>query len=298
METVEKDGVMQEIKWRTRTDLAVEITENLEETELEEGVNIQVHYNCDKSIKETIIKIVNEKGERRIGKPKGTYITIEGEDLSDPDESYHKEMSFIFSERLNEMLRQYNSILIAGLGNENITSDSLGPNVVKNLFVTRHLLKEGIIHKSKSVCALIPGVMGQTGMEAVDMIKGVVREIKPDVVVVIDALAARNVGRLTKTIQICDTGIAPGSGVGNHRKEISKTSIGVDVIAVGVPTVIAVPTLVMDALSILEDAEEVANLKKYMPTELLDMYVTPKNVDEAVKKISYTISEAFNQIVI
>ncbi|MBE5955555.1 MAG: GPR endopeptidase [Lachnospiraceae bacterium] len=289
---------MKEQKWKTRTDLALEITENLGETEIEDGVSIQINYNENHNMKETIIRILNKNGEQTIGKPIGTYITIEGEDLSLPDESYHKEMSCFLAKRLAYILKQYKHILVAGLGNDQITSDSLGPDVIKNLFVTRHLMKEGIVKNARLVSALIPGVMGQTGIETVEIIKGTVKEIKPDVLLVIDALAARNVKRLNKTIQICNTGIAPGSGVGNHRKEISKKTVGVDVIAIGVPTVIAVPTLVNDALSLLtEDADEMS-LNHYIVPELLDMFVTPKNIDEAVKKISYTISEAINEIVI
>jgi spore protease len=159
-------------------------------------------------------------------------------------------------------------------------------------------MQEGILEKARMISTLVPGVMGQTGIEAVEIIRGVIKEIKPEVVLVIDALAARNVQRLNKTIQICDTGIAPGSGVGNYRKEISEKTLGIDVIAVGVPTVISVPTLVNDALSMLSGEGEEMDLRHYMMEEILDMYVTPKNIDEAVKKISYTISEAINQIVI
>lgn len=298
MEMNMRKHAMKQYKWKARTDLALEITENLEETELEDGVSIQINYNYNHKIKETIIKILNEKGEGTIGKPKGNYITIEGDDLSDPNDSYHKEMSLILSKRLKIMLKDYKHIFVAGLGNEQITSDSLGPKVVNNLFITRHLMREDILEKVRMISALVPGVMGQTGIEAVEIICGVIKETKPDVVLVIDALAARNVQRLNKTIQICDTGISPGSGIGNHRKEISKKTLGIDVIAVGVPTVISVPTLVNDALSMLRGDTEEINLGPYIMPELLDMYVTPKNIDEAVKKISYTISEAINQIVI
>ena len=283
---------------QSRTDLALEITENYDEKEIEEGVSFQVKYNKKHNIKETIIKIKNEKGERQIGKLKGTYITIEGDDLAEPDESYHEDISFHLAETLNKLLKAYDHILIAGLGNEQITSDSLGPNVVRNLYVTRHIIKEGIGSKTRMISALIPGVMGQTGMEASEIIKGAATEVKPDVILVIDALAARNVRRLNKTIQICDTGISPGSGVGNYRKEISKTTMGIDVIALGVPTVISVPTLINDALSVLSNEEEEMDLGKYIEPELFEMFVTPKNIDEAVKKISYTISEAINHLVI
>lgn len=289
---------MYQNKWETRTDLALEMTESLEETEIEDGISIQVNYNKSGRLRETIIRILNEQGEKTIGKPKGTYITMEGDNLSDPDDSYHEEMSCFLSQRLKKILNHYRHILIVGLGNEQITSDALGPDVIKNLYVTRHLLQEGLLKKAKMVSGLTPGVMGQTGMEAFEIVKGVIETIGPDAVLVIDALAARNVQRLNKTIQICDTGIAPGSGVGNHRKEISKKTVGIDVFAIGVPTVISVPTLVNDALAVFTEEAEDMNLRKYIVPELLDMFVTPKNIDEAVKKISYTISEAINQFVI
>jgi len=289
---------MKNILIQSKTDLALELTENLEETEIEKGISIKVNYHQNRSIKETIIRILNENGEHVVGKPKGTYITIEGEDLSFSDESYHKNVSKVLARRLEKTLKKYKHIMIVGLGNEKITSDSLGPNVIRNLFVTRHLVKEGIVQSNKVVSGIIPGVMGQTGIETSEFIKGVAKEIEPDVIIVIDALAARNVQRLNKTIQICDTGIAPGSGVGNHRKEISKKTIGIDVIAIGVPTVISVPTLVNDSLSLLSEEVEQLNLQRYILPELLDMFVTPKNIDDAVKKISFTISEAINQTVI
>lgn len=284
--------------WQSRTDLAVELTENLHETEVEDGITIRINQNKQKTIKETVIRITNEHGEKSLGKPIGTYITIEGEDLSGDDESYHKDLSLFLAQRLKKIFFKYQHILVVGLGNGQITSDSLGPMVVDNLFITRHLRKEGLLHEGKILSAIVPGVMAQTGMETSEIIKGVCEQIKPEVVIPIDALAARNANRLNKTIQICDTGIAPGSGVGNHRKEITKKSIGVDVIAVGVPTVISVPTLINDALSVLSDEDESINLGKYILPQLTDMFVTPKNIDEAVKRISYTISEAINQLVI
>ena len=283
--------------WQSRTDLALELTENLEETEVEDGISMEIHRNPKRTIKETIIRIKNEAGEKSLGKSVGTYITIEGEELSSPDESYHEELSHFLAQRLKNMLKPYDHILVAGLGNHQITSDSLGPFVVDNLYVTRHLKEEELLKDGKTLSAVTPGVMGQTGMEAGEIMKGVVNQIHPDVILAIDALAARNSLRLNKTIQICDTGIAPGSGVGNYRREITEQTMGVRVIAIGVPTVISVPTIVNDALSILADEEEEIHLEKYISPELADMFVTPKNVDEAVKKISYTISEAINQVV-
>ncbi len=283
---------------RPRTDLALELTENLSKTEIEDGISIEIQWSEDHSIKETTICITNENGANVVGKPKGTYITIEGVDLSDPDEDFHKKFSRIFSETLNKMLQKYKHILAVGLGNALMTADSLGPLVIQNLYITRHLLKEGLIKDDDYRCisALVPGVMAQTGMESGEIIKGVTDHLKPDVILIIDALAAQNASRLNRTIQISNTGISPGSGVGNHRKEITKDTMGVEVIAVGVPTVISVPTIVNDALSLFDDHEDI-HLENYIAPELAEMYVTPKNVDEAVKKISYTISEGINRIV-
>ena len=191
-----------------------------------------------------------------------------------------------------------------------MTPDALGPFVIDNLYVTRHLLKEGILSQSVEMSAIAPGVMAQTGMEAVTVLKALVDEIRPELLIVIDALAARESDRLNKTIQLADTGITPGSGVGNHRQAINEQSIGIPVLAIGVPTVIAVPTIVNDAMDVLVDAigkQSAKNvLKKFNEEEryqlacemvtpyLEDMFVTPKDIDEAVKRISYTISEAIH----
>lgn len=293
-----KEGRLNQGRWKSRTDLALEITEELKETDIDDGISLQTDYNKKKTLKETIIRIKNEKGETALGKKIGTYITLEGVDLASPDESFHEEMSLFLAQKLEKMLKGYEHILVAGLGNRQITSDSLGALVVDHLFVTRHLLREKILKNGRKISAIVPGVMGQTGMEAGEIIKGITQQVKPDVILAIDALAAKNVQRLNRTIQICNTGIAPGSGIGNHRKEISKESMGIEVIALGVPTVISVPSLINDALLGLADEEEEVDFSKYLPFELAGMFVTPKNIDDAVGKISFTISEAINQIVI
>ena len=288
--------------WQIRTDLAVELTENLgkkretrEEVEVEEGITMEI--NGEEQVKETVIRIKNEKGEKTLGKPCGCYITLEGEDLSAFDENYHENVSQMLRKRLEKMLASYGHILVVGLGNQQVTADSLGPLVLQNLHLTRHLKREGLWEGERWISGIAPGVMAQTGMEAGEIVRALVKEISPEVVLAVDALAARNVQRLNRTIQISDTGIAPGSGVGNHRMELTEKTLGVKVIAIGVPTVISVPTLVSDALSpYLGEGEELA-IEDTMDPALAEMFVTPKNVDEAVKKISYTISEAVNQAV-
>ena len=296
---------------RGRTDLAVEMKEDIQSDEPINGVHVMTKNNGDSDIKEVRIVVENEQGAMSLGKPVGTYITLESEHLREHDEGFHAPMSEVLSRHLKQFIGNKKRIMVAGLGNREVTPDALGPFVIDNLYVTRHLLKEGIISKSMEISAIAPGVMAQTGMESVTILKALIREINPDLLSVIDALAARDSDRLNKTIQLADTGITPGSGVGNHRNAINEESVGVPVIAIGVPTVIAVPTIVNDAMDMMVSAigKQTAKnvLKKFTEEEryqlacemvtpyLESMFVTPKDIDEAVKRISYTISEAINQ---
>ena len=298
---------------RGRTDLAVEMKEEIQSDEPIRGVHVMTKNNGDTDIKEVRIVVENEQGAMQVGKPVGTYITLESEQLRRADEEFHKPMTEVLARHLRQFVGNRKRIMVAGLGNREVTPDALGPFVIDNLYVTRHLLKEGIISHSAEISAIAPGVMAQTGMEAVTVLKALIDEIKPELLIVIDALAARESDRLNKTIQLADTGITPGSGVGNHRSAINEESVGIPVLAIGVPTVIAVPTIVNDAMDVLVDAigkQSAKNvLKKFNEEEryqlacemvtpyLEDMFVTPKDIDEAVKRISYTISEAINQAV-
>ena len=278
---------------RGRTDLAVEMKEDIQAEEPVRGVHVLTKNNGDTDIKEVRIVVENEEGAMCLGKPVGTYITLESEQLRRQDEEFHKPMMEVLARHLRQFVGNKKKIMVAGLGNRGVTPDALGPFVIDNLYVTRHLLKEGILSQSVEMSAIAPGVMA--------------------LLIVIDALAARESDRLNKTIQLADTGITPGSGVGNHRQAINEQSIGIPVLAIGVPTVIAVPTIVNDAMDVLVDAigkQSAKNvLKKFNEEEryqlacemvtpyLEDMFVTPKDIDEAVKRISYTISEAINQAV-
>ncbi len=221
-------------------------------------------------------------------------------------------MSESLYQSLKRMLKGKTKILVAGLGNRAVTPDALGPMVIDNLYVTRHLIREDILFCAYEISAVAPGVMAQTGMESQEILKGVVAQVKPEVLLVIDALAAGTSNRLNKTIQLADTGIAPGSGVGNHRKAINYESMGVPVIAIGVPTVISVPAIVDDAMDVMLDAFGKNGTREAMETfteqeryqlacemvepYLANMFVTPKNIDEAIKRISFTISEAINRL--
>lgn len=277
---------------QNRTDLALELKEEKNIGSAESGIIVKTRIDTANHIKETKILIPNKKGERSLGKPKGSYITIEAGDLSSNDGSFHKEMSEALFLNLRQLLGKRKKILIAGLGNANVTADSLGPKVVNNLCITRHLQKEGIGKYQFELSAIAPGVMAQTGIETSEILESLAAKIKPDVLIAIDALAARSSSRLNKTIQISDTGIAPGSGVGNHRNEITEHTIGVPVFAIGVPTVISVPAIIHD----LFGEQPVENGYENIDEEFISMHVTPKNIDESMKRISYTISEGINHL--
>ena len=277
---------------QNRTDLALELKEEKNIGSAESGIIVKTRIDTANHIKETKILIQNKKGERSLGKPKGSYITIEAGDLSSNDGSFHIEMSEALFLNLRQLLGKRKKILIAGLGNANVTADSLGPKVVNNLCITRHLQKEGIGKYQFELSAIAPGVMAQTGIETSEILESLAAKIKPDVLIAIDALAARSSSRLNKTIQISDTGIAPGSGVGNHRNEITEHTIGVPVFAIGVPTVISVPAIIHD----LFGEQPVENGYENIDEEFISMHVTPKNIDESMKRISYTISEGINHL--
>ena len=314
-------------KYNIRTDLALEEKERFESDQVEvQGVVLEEEYDKEREIRVTTVRIETENGAKTMGKPVGTYLTIEAPNLSSPDEGIHREVSEELAKYLIEVMKKIlpesehdKEVLVIGLGNRQATPDALGPYVADNLNVTRHIVKEygkyaALEEMNCVVSAIVPGVMAQTGMETAEIIKGVVRETKPDLLIVIDALAARNSRRLNRTIQIADTGINPGSGVGNYRNAITKETIGVPVIAIGVPTVVDAVTIVSDTmenlLSALEtseslkgvglvlggysEAEKYELIKELIAPNLNSMFMTPKDIDETVKRLSYTISEGLN----
>lgn len=310
-------------KYSIHTDLALEEKERFESDHVEvQGVILEEEYDKEREIRITKVKIETEKGARAMGKPVGTYITMEAPNMAVPDEEYHREISEELAKYIKELIKIEKEdyvVLVAGLGNRQVTPDALGPHVVDNLAITRHIVKEygkyaigeDAVHMTS---AIVPGVMAQTGMETLEIIKGIVKETKPDLVIAVDALAARNSKRLNRTIQIADTGINPGSGVGNHRNGITEETIGVPVIAIGVPTVVDAATIVNDTMENLIAALETSEtlkgvgvvLQGYNATEkyelikelisphLNGMFVTPKDIDETIKRIGYTISEGLN----
>lgn len=274
-----------------RTDLALESKERLEAEKNEmRGVTFEEIYDEKRNVTITKVVIETENGAKSIGKPVGTYLTLEAPDMVAPDEGSHREVSEVLSEQLRAILKEeIKSVLVVGLGNREVTPDALGPEVVGNLYITRHILREYGEYafpdkKVASISSIVPGVMAQTGMESLEIIKGIISETKPQLVIAIDALAARSVKRLGRTIQIADTGINPGSGVGNHRKGLNEETLGVPVVAIGVPLVVDAATIVYDAC---HDVDKI-------PSGIAGMFVTPKNIDETVKNISFTISEGLN----
>lgn len=285
--------------FEVRTDLALEARENLDKSGEElNGIQIQEEEDSQNNIHTTTVTITTENSAKAIGKPVGCYVTMEVPDLGSEDEGYHREISEVLAQRLKSLRKnRVGSVLLVGLGNRNVTPDALGPLVMDNLKITRHLFKEfGLTEEGKNqVSALVPGVMAQTGMETLEIIRGVVDETRPDMVIVVDALAARSIKRLNRTIQISDAGIHPGSGVGNHRCRLNHETLGVPVIAIGVPTVVDAATIVYDAIGQTElEEDQVQDLREQMAPGLNTMFVTPKDIDETVKKVSYTISEALN----
>ncbi len=308
---------------QVRTDLALETREKFEEDNVEiKGVKVDEKYLEETEIKVTTMVIETENGAKAMGRPKGNYITIEASDMDGQDEEYHQRISMELARIIKNLLPKTEeklSVLIVGLGNREVTPDALGPRVVDQMMITRHVLKEFGKYafgeeEVTSVSGIVPGVMAQTGMESQEIIRGIIEETTPDVLIAIDALAARSTKRLSRTIQITDTGINPGSGVGNHRHGLSKETVGIPVIAIGVPTVVDAATIVSDTMqNLIQAMEESAHLQslstglnalnameKYelirelLSPQLNTMFVTPKDIDESVRKLSDTISEGLN----
>ncbi len=284
-----------------RTDLALEAKNNITEDKgLIKGIKVSEDYDEKNDINIIRMDVLNRYAAGKIGKPIGTYITMEVPHLKNEDEEFHMAISRALAAQLKRLIAQNYSwennvpqILVAGLGNTKATPDALGPGVVSNLMITRHLIEymgyDSVDNAFAVVSAIIPGVMAQTGMETSEIISAVVKKTSPDILIVIDALAARSLSRLNSTIQITNTGICPGSGVGNDRNAINKRTMGIPVIAVGIPTVVDGATLIYDSLERNKVDTTAINLAEYE-----SMYITPKDIDATIKRESYTISEAIN----
>ena len=282
-----------------RTDLAVEAKEAIKGEKEIKGVALKREEKDGVTV--ATLEIRTDEGSKTMGKEKGTYITVELEEEN--EEAVIRE--------LVQQMRQLSGgkndrCFILGLGNREITPDALGPLTIDKVLVTRHLIREfGSEMKKKyhfsEAQALAPGVMAQTGMEMQEIVKGIVDKTTPDIVFVVDALAARSMHRLGRTIQLTDTGISPGAGVGNNRKELNRRTLGVDVIAIGVPTVVDAETIVEDYMEAgLEKSDLTAQEKKQFMQHIKNekmkgIFMTGQDVDQKVRRMSRVLSDALNQ---
>ncbi|MDK2991897.1 MAG: spore protease [Clostridiales bacterium] len=303
-----------------RTDLAIEARELYKEGNAGEVPGVEVEDESSLNVKVTRVKIISQEGQQAMGKPMGTYITIEADKLRDRDIDVEDEVSRVLAKELVSLLKVDKDAvaLVVGLGNWNVTPDALGPRVISKLMVTKHLLELKPEYKDsglRPVCAITPGVLGTTGMETSDIIEGIIEKIKPDFIIAIDALASRRMNRISTSIQIADTGINPGSGIGNYRSALSQDALGIPVIAIGVPTVVDAGTMANDTIDMLietlmkqskGDTQFYSILKsmdrdeKYsLITEVISPYVgklmvTPKDIDAVIDDVSRIIANGIN----
>ena len=304
--------------YNIRTDLAVEAHEVL--SAREEIPGVQVSKEGDEDITIHRVSITTEQGAARMGKAVGNYLTLEVPGLRKKNTALQDKVVRVFYKELQRMfnLNDRQSVLAIGLGNWNVTPDALGPRVVRELFVTRHILdlKPEILGEGyRSVAAVAPGVLGITGIETGEIIRGITEYVKPDIIVAIDALAAQRMSRLHTTIQVSDTGIVPGSGVGNRRLGINRQTIGIPVYAIGVPTVVDAVTIAGDSMDHLAEAlkresaqgnmfanivqkmnwEEKRNIiKEVLQPFAGDLIVTPKEIDTLIDDISLVIAASLD----
>ena len=307
-------------KYNIRTDLALEARELCgEKAENIDGV--EAEYLGDNDVPVTRVKITNENGAKALGKEMGTYITVEAPLLRENRPDIMEKASFALQNELKELLgdRGKKSVLAVGLGNRMITPDSLGPKVISHLVVTRHIMDEmprDAREEFAPLCAVAPGVLGITGIETGEIIKGVAERVKPDMIIAVDSLAARKTERVSTTVQISDTGISPGSGVGNTRNEISEKTLGIPVIAIGVPMVVDAATIANDAIDSVIDVlaansdkdggfyKMLKNMDRQDKHTLISgvlsdrpFYVTPKEIDAVSDRMAKVVANGINKAV-
>ena len=305
-----------------RTDLALEAHEiYTEEKHVKSISGVDIESFNKNNVNVTRVKILNPEGSKALKKPIGDYVTMEIPEYVHETKENFDGIIKIFSDELKRMVpkRTKNSVtLVVGLGNRNITADALGPKTVDGLLVTRHLfdlMPEDISEGIMPVCAISPGVLGITGIETNEIIKGVTERIKPDVIIAIDALASRSISRVMTTIQLSNTGIKPGAGVGNERGGLDLETLGVPVIAVGVPTVVDAATMANDTIDMvienisshtdkdtrfyqmlknIDKNEKYALIDEVLKKSFTNLVVTPKEVDEIIDDLAEIISDGIN----
>ncbi|MBB6624282.1 GPR endopeptidase [Clostridium gasigenes] len=306
-----------------RTDLAIEAREMYKRDNKSEIDGVIVEEEKDGEIKISTVTIETDEAGEKIGKPKGNYITIDFPEYTHYDGESMDKVSYVVSNVLKRMVSMPDekTVLVVGLGNWNVTPDALGPKVSEKIMVTRHLkevMPDVIDDSVRSVCTIAPGVLGITGIETGEVIKSLVNKIKPDLVICVDALGSRKLERVNRTIQIGDTGISPGAGVGNHRMKINEETLGVKVIAIGVPTVVDAATMANDTIDLLLDEligkaeegkefynmlksidknEKSALIKEVLNPFIGDLMVTPKDIDTIVNSLAKIIANGINMAI-
>jgi len=305
------------------TDLAIEVAETIRhaypDTDIE-GVGMEVTEALEGAVTTTIVEIRNEMGARAMERPVGRFITVESALMKENDLDAHDEIIKIVADRLAALaeLAPTDVILVVGLGNSHVTPDALGPRVAAKILVTRHVMDDltpELGDAVRAVAAVSPGVMGTTGIETAEIVRGLVARVQPDLVIAIDALAARHTKRINATIQMSDTGVSPGGGMGQCRTQLSKETLGVPVIGIGVPTVVDAATLVNDTMDMMltniaencpHDGAFYESLRTLTEEEKYDficesltpyagnMFVTPKEVDAVVERLARIIANALN----
>lgn len=272
----------------------------------------------NEKIKITKVKVTNQNGAEAIGKPIGNYITIDIKKLKIATDDDIQKASDVLSRELKKLIDEHSvaidEILVVGLGNEYVTPDSLGPKVIADIDVTRHILKympEVLDPNTRPVSAISPGVLGTTGIETLEILKGIVDNTKPKLLIIIDALASKSIERISSTIQLADTGIIPGAGVGNTRKEISKETLGIPVIAIGIPTVVEAATIAADSIDLfieklqneaksndylnqLKEEDKYSQIKEALMPGDYNFIVTPKEIDELIENMKDVVARGIN----
>ena len=304
-----------------RTDLALERRDlykkaNNIEDEVD-GIETEEE-KVDEDIKITRVKVLNENGENAIGKKVGNYITIDINNLKIAGEEQIQKASEALTKELKELLKKHieeqEPLLVVGLGNLYVTPDALGPKVVQDIDITRHILQympEALDKNTRPVSAISPGVLGTTGIETLEILKGIVDNIKPKLLIIIDALASRSIERISSTVQIADTGIIPGAGVGNTRKELSIETLGIPVVAIGIPTVVEAATIAADSLDLfiqkvqeqaksndflnqLQEEDKYEMIKEVLAPNDYNFVVTPKEIDELIENMKDIVARGIN----
>ena len=305
-----------------RTDLATERRDIYQKANRQEG-EIDGIESTKEEINENLkverVKITNENGEKAIGKPIGNYITIDIKNLKIAQEEEKESAANTLSNELKKILDEHidkqGEVLVVGLGNIYVTPDSLGPKVINEIDVTRHIinyLPQYVEEGTRMVSAIAPGVLGTTGIETVEILKGIVDNIHPKLVIVIDALASRSIERISSTVQLSDTGIVPGAGVGNTRGEISIKTLGIPVIAIGIPTVVETAVLVNGSLDLfigklqeeaksndylnkLKEEDNYEEIKEVLVPKDFNLIVTPKEIDELIENMKDIVALGINK---